>query len=95
MLGKAGHHTLSSTETGGHHDDAESHDNRHRAMVSPITDCEVVVVRGMGQGAVDHLRQANLVPILTSLQKIEDVISAVASGSLDHDSRRIHQHHGR
>lgn len=93
---KAGHHSFASAE-GEHdrgHDDHEAHEQRHRAMVSPITDCQAVVVRGMGQGAVEHLRQANLVPILTGLHTIDEVIGAISSGSLDNDSRRIHQHHG-
>jgi predicted Fe-Mo cluster-binding NifX family protein len=64
-------------------------------MVSPIVDCRAVIVRGMGQGAVDHLRSANLIPVLTNLHTIDEVISAIATGSLDHDERRIHQHgHG-
>jgi predicted Fe-Mo cluster-binding NifX family protein len=63
-------------------------------MISPIFDCQAVVVRGMGQGAVNHLRQSNLVPVLTSLHTIDEVIEAIAAGSLDNDPRRIHQHHG-
>ena len=63
-------------------------------MVSPVLDCKAVVVRGMGQGAVDHLRNSNLLPVLTGLNTIEEVIAAVAAGSLDSDLRRIHLHHG-
>jgi predicted Fe-Mo cluster-binding NifX family protein len=93
---KAGHHSFAPTEGDhGHEDeDHESHERRHRAMVSPITDCQAVVVRGMGQGAVEHLRQANLVPILTGLHTIDEVIGAISSGSLESDLRRVHQHHG-
>jgi predicted Fe-Mo cluster-binding NifX family protein len=91
---KAGHHTFSSQESDEEHETEESHNRRHRAMVSSIPDCQAVVVRGMGQGAVDHLQRANLLPILTDLRTIDEVISAIASGSLQSDSRRIHQHHG-
>ena len=87
---KAGHHSFGPEGSGhGEHD----HEHRHRTMVSPVLDCQAVVVRGMGQGAVEHLRQANLVPVLTGLHTIDEVIAAIASGSLDHDPRRIHQHH--
>jgi hypothetical protein len=48
----------------------------------------------MRQGAVEHLRGANLLPVLTGLHNIEEVISAVAAGSLDSNSNCIHQHHG-
>ena len=92
---KAGHHSFSPAEGehGQGHDDHESHEHRHQVMVSPITDCQAVIARGMGQGAVDHLQRANLAPILTGLHTIEEVIGAIAAGSLDSDSRRIHQHH--
>jgi predicted Fe-Mo cluster-binding NifX family protein len=96
---KAGHHTFASEEAEGEHEHehghGESHERRHQTMVSPILDCRAVIVRGMGQGAVDHLRSANLIPVLTNLDTIDEVISAIATGSLDHDERRIHQHgHG-
>ena len=90
---KAGHHTFAKEVTDEEHETEESHTKRHRAMVSSIPDCQAVVVRGMGQGAVDHLTQANLLPILTSLHTIDEVIAAIGSGSLDSDPRRIHQHH--
>jgi len=91
---KAGHHSF-GTEPGndGPHDDVP-HEQRHRMMVQSIPDCQAVVVRGMGQGAVDQLRQANLTPVLTGLHTIDEVIASIVSGSLDHDPRRIHQHHG-
>ena len=92
---KAGHHSFASQEgpddDGQHH--GESHQRRHQTMISPIMDCVAVIGRGMGQGAVDHLRQSNLLPILTGLHTIDEVINAVASGSLENEARRIHQHH--
>ena len=88
---KAGHHSFGPEGSGqGEHD----HEHRHRTMVSPILDCQAVIVRGMGQGAVDHLRQANLVPVLTGLHTVDEVIAAIASGTLESDPRRVHQHHG-
>jgi predicted Fe-Mo cluster-binding NifX family protein len=91
---KAGHHSFEQTESNHDHHSGEAHDHRHRTMVSPILDCQVVIVRGMGQGAVEHLRQSNLIPILTELHTIEEVIGAISAGSLLSDPRRIHQHHG-
>ena len=91
---KAGHHSFAASEGGHDHHDEGAHDHKHQTMVSPILDCQVVVVRGMGQGAVDHLRRANLLPVLTGLHTIDEVINAVGSGSLEHDDQRIHQHHG-
>lgn len=90
--GDDGHHHEHSQEGGHHH--GESHEHRHRAMVSSITDCQAVIVRGMGQGAVEHFRRANLTPVLTSLHTIDEVIDAIGRGALDNDPRRIHQHRG-
>ncbi len=91
---KAGHHSFGPAEGGHEHHNREVSDHRHQTMVSPVLDCKAVVVRGMGQGAVDHLRNSNLLPVLTGLNTIEEVIAAVAAGSLDSDLRRIHLHHG-
>jgi predicted Fe-Mo cluster-binding NifX family protein len=88
---KAGHHMFAHEHQGedhGHHE----HQQRHQAMVSPILDCQVVVARGMGQGAVDHLRDANILPMLTGLYTIDEVLGAIASGTLENDARRVHQH---
>ena len=91
---KAGHHSFAQTGSGNDHHSGEAHEFRHQTMVSPVLDCQAVVVRGMGEGAVDHLRRSNLVPVLTGLHTIDEVIDAIASGSLDNDPRRVHQHHG-
>jgi predicted Fe-Mo cluster-binding NifX family protein len=96
---KAGHHSFGGGEgEHTHHDDGqhnhEEHEQRHQTMVSPVLDCQAVIVRGMGQGAVEHLRQSSLLPVLTGLHTIEEVIEAVAAGSLESDPSRIHQHHG-
>ncbi|MFZ1978048.1 MAG: NifB/NifX family molybdenum-iron cluster-binding protein [Bacteroidota bacterium] len=91
---KAGHHSFGSAEGGHEHHSREASDHRHQTMVSPVLDCQAVIVRGMGQGAVEHLRRSNLLAVLTGLHTIEEVITAVAAGLLDNDPNRIHQHHG-
>jgi len=91
---KVGHHSFTSSEGGHDHHSNEAYEHRHQTMISPILDCHAVVVRGMGQGAVEHLRRAKLLPVLTGLHTIDEVITAVESGTLDNDPRRIHQHHG-
>jgi predicted Fe-Mo cluster-binding NifX family protein len=91
---KAGHHSFGHTEGEHGHHNGEAADQRHQSMVSPILDCQALIVRGMGQGAVEHVRRANILPMLTGLHTIEEVLSAIASNTLDNDPRRIHQHHG-
>lgn len=91
---KAGHHSFAPAEGGHEHHSGEEHEHRHQTIVLPVLDCQVVIVRGMGEGAVEHLRRSNLLPVLTGLHTIDEVIEAVAAGSLDNDPGRIHQHHG-
>ncbi|MGA9406860.1 MAG: NifB/NifX family molybdenum-iron cluster-binding protein [Bacteroidota bacterium] len=91
---KAGHHSFGTAESelGDHNGGA--HEERHQTMVSPVLDCQAVIVRGMGQGAVEHLCRSNLLPVLTELHMIDEVIQAVATDSMDNDPQRIHQHRG-
>jgi predicted Fe-Mo cluster-binding NifX family protein len=91
---KAGHHVFASEEGSPEHNESQGRQHRHQAMLSPIMDCQVVVVGGMGQGAANHFREANLTPVLTGLRTIEEVIHAIASGSLDNDPSRIHMNRG-
>ena len=91
---KAGHHSFGQAESDHGDHNGEGHEERHQTMVSPVLDCQAVIVRGMGQGAVEHLRRSNLLPVLTGLHTIDEVIEAVAANSMDNDPRRIHQHHG-
>jgi predicted Fe-Mo cluster-binding NifX family protein len=92
---KAGHHSFPQAEGEHVHHSGQEHQHRHHAMVASIPDCQAVVVRGMGEGAVEHFRQAHLIPVLTGLHTIDEVIRAVAADSLDHDPRRIHLNHGK
>lgn len=83
-------------EGDGHHHHGEhdhDHGHRHQSMVESIRDCQVVVARGMGNGAYEHLTRAGLATVLTSLHTIQEVADAVASGSLEHQPTRIHHKH--
>jgi predicted Fe-Mo cluster-binding NifX family protein len=77
-------------EGDGHH---EPHQHKHAAMVDSIRDCQVVVARGMGDGAYVHLTSAGLTTILTHLHTVDEVAQAAGQGALEHQDRRLH-HHG-
>ncbi len=77
----------------GHHGGPGSR-QRHQEMLSAVGDCAAIVVRGMGQGAVEHFRSAEIVPVLTGLHTIDEVIAAVAAGTLESDPRRVHMQRG-
>jgi predicted Fe-Mo cluster-binding NifX family protein len=82
---------------GEHHGDGGhqqgQHEHKHAAMVDSIRDCQVVVARGMGDGAYIHLTSAGLTTILTHLHTVEEVAQAAAQGALEHQDKRLH-HHG-
>ncbi|GAB4469372.1 MAG: NifB/NifX family molybdenum-iron cluster-binding protein [Anaerolineae bacterium] len=72
---------------GGHH-----HDRDHSDMIAPVSDCAAVVARGMGQGALNHLLNAGIRPILTDLTTIDEALQAYIQGGLSSNVSRIHFH---
>jgi predicted Fe-Mo cluster-binding NifX family protein len=80
---------------GGPHGDHQSaHDDRghHDLMVEPIRDCQIVIARGMGSGAYEHLRGANLSPILTATRTIDEAVREIIDGTMVNHIERVHQH---
>jgi predicted Fe-Mo cluster-binding NifX family protein len=84
---KAGHHGFRDHQ---HH--GESHDHKHGAMTSPITDCQMLVARGMGMGAHQHLRSMGITPVLTDLHTIDEAAAANLTGTLSDNPKRLHDH---
>lgn len=65
----------------------------HDTMIEPIQDCQVAVARGMGEGMFLHLREAGLSPLLTDTKTIDEAVAQLLTGSLEHNSARVHHHH--
>lgn len=98
MRSKAGHHDFA----GGHEHDHEhgEHEHghgfghqaghRHEAMISAITDCDVVLVRGMGRGAYMALQEAKIEAIVTDIADIEQAVQAYLDGSIANHLDRLH-----
>jgi len=84
---KAGHHTF-----GEHQHHGASHDHKHGVMTSPITDCSVLVSRGMGTGAQQHLLSMGITPVLTDLHTIEEAAASFMAGTLANNPKRLHDH---
>jgi predicted Fe-Mo cluster-binding NifX family protein len=63
---------------------------RHARMLEPIRDCQVLLARGMGQGAHDNLKQAGIQPILTDVREIEPAVKAYIDGQLADHLDRLH-----
>jgi len=96
-LDKAGHHTFGAHEHhgeghGAHDHQHHAHDHKHQTMTAPIADCAVLVARGMGMGAHQHLAASGIVPILTDEQTIESALEKYKAGALADNPRRLHDH---
>ena len=96
---KPGHHTFQQ-----HHDDhdhaehahGEGHgmregaQSRHKAMIEVIQDCEVVLARGMGRGAYQHMQEAGIKPVVTDIESIHEAVRAYVEGTLIEHTDRLH-----
>jgi predicted Fe-Mo cluster-binding NifX family protein len=59
-------------------------------MFDTITDCQIVLARGMGQGAYMGLEQMGVRPILTEIKMIDEAVQAVVDGSIEDHPERLH-----
>ena len=94
---KMGHNQFS----GGPHEESHGEDprghgfdpaaqNRHASMAAAIADCEVLLARGMGAGAYESMKQANIRPVVTDIANIDNAIQAYLSGSLKDHVEKLH-----
>ena len=80
------------------HDDTHDHDHHHgqgnffQQVQAIISDCDVLISRGMGQPAFNKLQQAGIRPILTDEGDMETAVSAVLADELTHNPVRVHSH---
>ena len=65
-------------------------EEKHRRMFETIPDCQIVLARGMGQGAYRGLEQVGLRPILTDIKEIADAVQAVIDGTIEDHPERLH-----
>jgi predicted Fe-Mo cluster-binding NifX family protein len=83
------------------HDDHDSNDprghgfgagaaERHVSMIGAITDCEALIVRGMGRGAYIALEEANIKPAVTDIERIEEAVQAYIDGTIVDHSEWLH-----
>lgn len=86
------------------HDDDHDHDHhhgnghghgkhsaeKHRRMFAAITDCDILLARGMGQGAYIGLEQAAIKPIITDIADVETAVNAVVENTIVNHTERLH-----
>ena len=89
-------HSQFSGEDHHHGEYGDSHgmdpasQNRHGMMMETIQDCDVLLARGMGQGAHNNLRDRKIKPVLTDIQDIQEAVEAYLSGKLVENLARLH-----
>lgn len=65
-------------------------EEKHRLMFESIKDCDIILTRGMGQGAYLGLQQSGIKPIVTDIKDIEQAVQAIIDGSIDDLIDRLH-----
>lgn len=81
-----------SHQHGAQHEHHGAGGDTHAAgMAQVISDCQVLLARGMGQPAYNSLEAAGIQPILTEKQTIDDAVQAYLRGELTHRTERIHR----
>ena len=96
-ISKAGHHTWGEGAHGAHgHGHGDGHgphqDHKHEVMTAPLAGVSILVARGMGMGAQQHLLASGIEPILTDLHTIDEAIQHYVAGTLANNPRRLHVH---
>ena len=85
MRSKLGHHDFAQEE---HDSDPRGHGfgsaaaSRHTRMAAAISDCEVLLCRGMGRGAYISMEEANIRPIVTDIAALTQAVQAYLEGQI-------------
>jgi predicted Fe-Mo cluster-binding NifX family protein len=93
---KAGHHTFAHGDHDQNHVHNTSHGfdaesvNKHNQMAETIKDCQIVLARGMGNGAYQGMLQNNIKPIVTDIQTIDEAVRAVINGTIVDHTEKLH-----
>jgi predicted Fe-Mo cluster-binding NifX family protein len=98
---KMGHRQFASTAHDHDYDHEHDHDPRghgfgssadrkHASMIASITDCEVLLVCGMGRGAYMALQAANIKPVVTDIESIDAAVQAYIDGDIVDHTDRLH-----
>jgi len=59
-------------------------------MAATITDCQLLVVGGMGAGAYESIKSAGIKPLVTDLHTIEEALKAHLDGTLKDHPEYLH-----
>ena len=59
-------------------------------MTENVRDCQILVARGMGFGAYQHITDAKLTPIITNTPNIDDAVREIIEGTMVNHEERLH-----
>lgn len=94
MRDKLGHRQFAGQET--HEDESGRHGygpgarDRHASMAAAISDCDVLLCRGMGWGAYEAMKQYGIRPIVTDIAEIQAAVRAYLDGRIKDLTERLH-----
>ena len=75
----------------GHEPEGEHHHHHdHNAMLTPISDCQVLLAGGMGMGAHLSLKDHVIQPIITDIREIQAAVDSYLAGTLVDHMERLH-----
>jgi len=94
---KAGHDQFRLHEHDDHnHDHEHGHgmgqhsQEKHNQMMANLTDCQVLIAGGMGQGAWNNLIQLGVTPVLTNVKQIDEAVRQYLDGELVEQPKLVH-----
>ena len=76
-------------EEHGHHDEGAHHS--HSGLVAGLKGCQVIIARGMGQGAYNDLTRKGFEVIVTDEKDPETAIMKFISMELTNHTERLHK----
>ncbi len=91
---KAGHkqfaHEDQHLDEQGRHGFGPGSRERHAVMAHAISDCSVLLCRGMGWGAYQSMKQVGIETIITDIADIEEAVEAYLQGTIVDRMDRLH-----
>jgi predicted Fe-Mo cluster-binding NifX family protein len=94
MREKIGHGQFSAVgpeeHSNEHHGSDEASHGKHTQMAQTISDCSTVICGGMGMGAYESMRRLDILPIVTDLQNVNEILTAYLNGKLIDHTEMLH-----
>jgi len=92
---KMGHQNFSSseikhTQNNGPHGFDPASQKKHSEMLTAISDCEIIVAGGMGQGAYQSMQENGMKVFVVSMDEIDQALEAYIAGNLEDMADLVH-----